>query len=116
MILRSDKLVDTITKAGAAFLGFQAFEKQSKGSGLAGAIVSLIGLKMTESPNLAAGAAGVATLTGIGILNVKDPNAPYVNAQPQVQFAGNLVGLLDFLQNIGKVGTPLFNPNKFTFP
>jgi len=69
--------MDFATRACTAYLGYQAFEKVVPGSGLSGAIVSQIALRLAESNNVAGGAAGVATLGGMGILNVYDPNVNY---------------------------------------
>lgn len=62
--------MDFATRAGTAYLGYQAFEKAAPGSGLAGAIISQLALKLADANNIASGIAGVATLTGLGILNI----------------------------------------------
>lgn len=81
---RAKALMDFATRAGTAYLGHQAFEKAAPGSGLAGAIVSQIALKLASSSNMVSGAAGVATLTGMGILNVI-PDGPII-AIPDLSF------------------------------
>lgn len=70
---RLESIFSVATRAGTAYLGYQAFEKVEPGSGLAGAIISQIALRLATSQNLAGGTAGVATLSGMGILNVYDP-------------------------------------------
>jgi len=70
---RLESILCVATKAGTAYLGYQAFERVEPGSGLAGAIVSQIALRLADSNNLAGGAAGVATLSSMGILNIYDP-------------------------------------------
>ena len=70
---RAQAILDLITRAGTMWLGFSAFERMVKGSGLSGAIVSQIAMKLAQSNNLASGVAGVATLAGMGILNVIPP-------------------------------------------
>ena len=77
---RLDTILSVATKAGTAVLGYQAFEKVAPGSGLSGAIVSQIAMRLATSRNLAGGAAGVATLTGMGILNVVDTENPVSTA------------------------------------
>ena len=76
---RLDTILSVATKAGTAVLGYQAFEKIAPGAGLSGAIVSQIAMRLATSQNLAGGAAGVATLTGMGILNVVDTENPMSN-------------------------------------
>lgn len=77
---RAKAIMDFATRAGTAYLGYQAFEKQVPGSGLSGAIVSQIALRLAEANNVASGAAGVATLSGMGILNVlPEPAITYVS-------------------------------------
>ncbi|GAG83001.1 unnamed protein product [marine sediment metagenome] len=70
---RAKTIMDLLTRAGTMWLGYSAFERIAKGSGLSGALVSQIAMKLAQSDNLASGAAGVATLAGMGILNVIPP-------------------------------------------
>jgi len=78
---RAKTIMDFATRAGTMYLGYQAFERAAPGSGLSGAIVSQIALRLAESNNIPAGAAGVATLTGMGILNVMpEPPMTYVHS------------------------------------
>ncbi|GAH92594.1 unnamed protein product [marine sediment metagenome] len=67
---RAQTILDILTRAGTMLLGYRAFERVVEGSGLSGAIVSQIAMKLAQSNNLASGAAGVATLAGMGVLNV----------------------------------------------
>lgn len=67
---RAKVILDVAARAGTMFLGYQAFEKASPGSGLAGAIISQIAMKLATADNMVSGGAGVATLTTMGILNV----------------------------------------------
>lgn len=60
----SDKLIETATKLGVAYVGYNAVHHWS------GALVGLLALRLSNSPNLAAGVAGVATLTGLGLMNL----------------------------------------------
>ena len=69
---RAKAIMDFVTRAGTMYLGYQAFEKVVPGAGLSGVIVSQIAMKLAQSNNMAGGVAGVATLTGMGILNVVD--------------------------------------------
>ncbi|GAI70683.1 unnamed protein product [marine sediment metagenome] len=77
---RAKTIMDFATRAGTAYLGYQAFEKAAPGSGLAGAIVSQIALRLADSNNLAGGAAGVSILAGMGIINVYQPGIDLLEA------------------------------------
>ena len=89
---RAKAIMDFATRAGTAYLGYQAFEKQVPGSGLAGAIVSQIAMRLATADNMAGGAAGVATLAGIGILNTQPEGiVPIADQQSWIQ------GLWDML-------------------
>ncbi|GAI69228.1 unnamed protein product [marine sediment metagenome] len=67
---RAKAIMEFATRAGTAFLGYQAFEKAVPGSGLAGAIVSQVALRLASANNIVSGGAGVATLASMGIINV----------------------------------------------
>ncbi|GAH91673.1 unnamed protein product [marine sediment metagenome] len=67
---RAKAIMDFATRAGTAYLGYQAFEKAAPGSGLAGAIVSQVALRLASANNMVSGGAGVATLASMGIINV----------------------------------------------
>lgn len=68
------------------YLGYQAFEKASPGAGLSGAIVSQIAMKLAGSNNVIGGAAGVATLTGLGIMNVvPEGTNPYTDTKSWIE-------------------------------
>lgn len=83
---RAKAIMDMVTRAGTMYLGYQAFEQQVPGSGLAGAIVSQIAMKLAQSNNTPAGAAGIATLAGIGLLNVQPEGiVPVADQQSWVQ-------------------------------
>lgn len=58
-----EKVPDVAMKAGLAYLGYKSVNHWS------GAITALIGLKLATGNNLAGGAAGVSTLTLIGLGN-----------------------------------------------
>jgi len=89
---RAKAIMEFATRAGTAWLGYQAFEKQEKGAGLSGAIVSQIALRLAESNNDVGGAAGVATLSGMGILNVlPEPAVTYVSSFGE--WVANLFGI-----------------------
>jgi len=61
----NEKLVNLAVNAGVAYLGYRAFNHPI------GALVGILALRLSKSPNLASGIAGVATLTSIGCLNVQ---------------------------------------------
>lgn len=83
---RAKTIMDIATRAGTMYLGYQAFEQQVPGSGLAGAIVSQIAMKLATADNMASGAAGVATLAGIGLLNVQPEGiVPVADQQSWIQ-------------------------------
>jgi hypothetical protein len=67
---RGDKLVNIATNAGVAYIGFNALKHP------VGGLVGLLGLRLAQSPNLASGVAGIATLTGLGALNLVPPPEP----------------------------------------
>lgn len=67
---RAKTIMDVATRAGTAYLGYQAFEKVTPGSGLAGVIVSQVALRLANANNIVSGGAGVATLASMGIINV----------------------------------------------
>lgn len=67
---RAKAIMDFATRAGTMYLGYQAFEKLAPGSGLSGAIVSQIAMKLATSNNLIAGGTGVAVLAALGITNM----------------------------------------------
>jgi len=82
--------MDFATRAGTMYLGYQAFEKVAPGSGLSGAIVSQIALRLAESNNIPAGAAGVATLSGMGIINIYQPGSdPLLTVQAWMDNLGS---------------------------
>ena len=68
---RAKDILDVLTRAGTMYLGYQAFERVSPGAGFAGAIVSQIAMRLATAENLVGGAAGVATLAGMGIMNMQ---------------------------------------------
>ena len=70
---RAQTIMDVLTRAGTMWLGYNAFEKMSKGSGLSGAVVSQIAMKLATANNLVAGAVGVATLGMMGLTNIVPP-------------------------------------------
>lgn len=61
------KIIDIATKAGVAYVGFNALKHP------AGALTGLVALNLANSPNLAAGVAGVATLTALGAMSTIPP-------------------------------------------
>ena len=60
---RGGALFDIGLKAGVAYLGYRSVNHW------VGALTGLLGLQLARSDNLAAGAAGIATLAGIGVSN-----------------------------------------------
>ena len=58
-----ERIPDIVMKAGLAYAGYQAMNHWT------GAITALVGLKLATGNNLAGGAAGVTTLTLIGLGN-----------------------------------------------
>lgn len=76
---RLDKLghlPDLFLKTGLALAGYQSTGHWT------GALTALVGLKLAESRNLAAGAAGVATLSLIGLNTAfKDKDSLFKNGQ-----------------------------------
>ena len=56
-----DSMITALTKVGVAVIGYQANKSWT------GSLTALIALRLAESNNLAAGVAGVATLTAIGL-------------------------------------------------
>lgn len=59
----SGKLVDIATKAGVAVVGYNATKHWT------GGLLGLLGLRLAQSDNLAAGTAGVTVLTTLGLLS-----------------------------------------------
>lgn len=86
---RADKAFSLATKAGIAYVGYRALRHPM------GALVGLLGLRLSNSPNLAAGAAGIATLTGLGALNLFPPPPPQYGAARPVE------DTLALLQSLG---------------
>ena len=70
LLARADHLIEAATKIGVAYVGFRAGEKIAKGGGVGGALSNLIALKLAQSGNIVAGAAGVATLAGTGLTSI----------------------------------------------
>lgn len=68
----SNKLIDTVTKVGVAYVGYKAVDHWS------GALTGLVALKLATANNLAAGIAGVATLTGLGVMAGASARNPYL--------------------------------------
>ena len=64
VIEKSDKLLDAATKVGVAYVGYKAHDHWS------GALAGLVALRLANANNLAAGIAGVATLTGLGVMSI----------------------------------------------
>lgn len=64
LITNSDRLIETATKAGVALLGYKANNHWT------GALTSLVALKLAQSGNIVAGAAGVGVLGFIGLTNI----------------------------------------------
>ncbi|GAG65508.1 unnamed protein product [marine sediment metagenome] len=89
---RAKTILDIATRAGTMYLGYNAFERHLPGSGLSGAIVSQIAMKLATTNNLAAGAAGVATLSSMGILNLIDLENQFVPAKAQTDYISLLLG------------------------
>lgn len=75
LIERSDKLLDTATKLGVAYVGYKASNHWS------GALTGLVALRLSNSPNLAAGIAGTTVLGFLGLTNV-------VNQSQMSQYPG----------------------------
>lgn len=67
---RADKVVNLGMKLGIAYAGVNAFRHPM------GGVAALLGLHLTQQPNLAAGAAGVTTLAGVGAFNLFPPAPP----------------------------------------
>lgn len=86
---RAQTIMDLATRAGTMYLGYQAFEKVAPGSGLAGAIVSQIAMRLATSNNIPGGLAGVATLTSLGLLNIHQEGTDYVRTT--TDWIGNLI-------------------------
>lgn len=57
----ADKVPDLFMKAGVAYIGIKATGHWT------GALTALVALRLAQANNLAAGAAGVTALTGIGL-------------------------------------------------
>ena len=104
LLARSDQLVDTATKVGVAVIGFKANNHWS------GALTGLVALRLSNSPNLAAGVAGVGVLTGLGLLNIiqqipkeppvfTDPNNPHFVTTSQekcLAMGGTIISTVPF--------------------
>ena len=71
VIERSDRILDAATKIGVAYVGYKAADHPS------GALAGLVALKLANANNLAAGVAGVATLTALGITSVAKQQFQY---------------------------------------
>jgi len=77
LISRSDRLIEAGTKIGVAYLGYQANNHWT------GALTSLIALKLAQSGNVVAGAAGVSVLGIIGLTNItKKTTSPFGIIEP----------------------------------
>lgn len=62
--MNSDRLLDAFTKAGVAYVGYNASNHWT------GALVALISLKLAQGGNLAGGIAGTGVLSLLGLTNV----------------------------------------------
>lgn len=62
--MNSDRLLDAFTKAGVAYVGYNASNHWT------GALVALISLKLAQGGNLAGGIAGTSVLGILGLTNV----------------------------------------------
>ncbi|GAI81588.1 unnamed protein product [marine sediment metagenome] len=83
---RAKAIMDLLTRAGTMYLGFQAFERAAPGAGPSGAIVSQIAMRLATAENMVSGAAGVATLAGMGILNVMpEGTSPTTDGQTWIE-------------------------------
>lgn len=61
LIANSDRIIEALTKAGVALVGYQANKHWS------GALSALIALKLAQGGNIVAGTAGLLVLGGIGL-------------------------------------------------
>jgi len=61
LLSRSDQLIETATKVGVAYLGYTSNNHWS------GALTALVALKLAQSGNVVAGAAGIGVLSFIGL-------------------------------------------------
>ena len=78
MLAKLEHLPDILLKGGLFYAGARASgEKATIEQKLLGGTTALVSLRLAESQNLAAGIAGVAGLSAIGIMNVATEN-PYI--------------------------------------
>jgi hypothetical protein len=94
------KIVDLATKAGIAYVGFNALKHP------AGALTGLVALNLANSPNLASGVAGVAALTGLGALSMVPPMDPLITDDP----------IDDIVLGTAECPFPLWGWNPILFP
>ena len=78
MLEKIEHLPDVLLKGGLFYAGARAAgQKATIENKILGGTTALVSLRLAESQNLAAGVAGVAGLSAIGILNVVQDN-PYL--------------------------------------
>ena len=78
-ILKRKDILDVITNAGVAYVGYKSTGHWS------GGLLGLVALKLAQAPNLPASVAGVATLATLGISSTIDgdpPPAPPIATHP----------------------------------
>ena len=82
MLEKLEHLPDILLKSGLFYAGVRATGVQSTvEQKLLGGTTALVSLRLAESRNLAAGVAGVAGLSAVGILNISQDN-PYLGYDP----------------------------------
>lgn len=100
LIEAADRIPGLALKAGVAYIGIRATKHWT------GALTGLVALRLANSPNLAAGAAGVGTLAALGIVAEKglppifDPDK---TPQEKLNNYANWT-LADWLQSMGTGG------------
>ena len=97
LIDKSDKIVDLAVSLGVGYYGFRTNDHWT--GGLAG----ILGYKLATSNNLPAGAAGIATLTAMGVANLTKPQW----TGQQRSLVGQTTGISPLLETILRALAPL---------
>ena len=84
VIEKSDRILDAVMRGGLFYSGMLAAKKVGGNmeSQLLGGTTALVSLKLAQSANIPAGAAGVAGLGLVGILNLNIPS--YIPDDPPI--------------------------------
>jgi len=70
LVANSDRIIEALTKAGVALVGFQSNNHWT------GALTALVALRLASGGNLAGGVAGTGVLAVMGLDRIRAPAAP----------------------------------------